>query len=129
MAKDRIPSAVVWGLLLEIKEPPCEQRDTEFQVNAGAHVNRRRTRSSELLRPDLCRLSFTAERAFVGVHGTLSPDIKNKSIVIDALCKDRNLDDAINLLNEMKQKGIRPNIVTYSSLIDGLCNSVQWENV
>ncbi|KAK4363677.1 hypothetical protein RND71_018918 [Anisodus tanguticus] len=32
------------------------------------------------------------------------PDIYIYSIVIDALCKDRNLDIAINLLNEMNRK-------------------------
>ncbi|XP_070012902.1 putative pentatricopeptide repeat-containing protein At1g12700, mitochondrial [Nicotiana sylvestris] len=35
------------------------------------------------------------------------------NIVIDALCKDRMIDDAISLFEEMKQKGIPPDVVTY----------------
>ncbi|MCD7449280.1 hypothetical protein HAX54_051020 [Datura stramonium] len=50
-------------------------------------------------------------------------------LVIDALCKDGNLDAAINLLNEMKRKGIPPDIITYNSLIDGLCKLGQWGKV
>ncbi|XP_055829669.1 pentatricopeptide repeat-containing protein At1g62670, mitochondrial-like [Solanum dulcamara] len=40
---------------------------------------------------------------------------------IYGLCKDGNPDAAINLLYEMKHKGIRQDILTYNSLIDGLC--------
>ncbi|XP_019241372.1 PREDICTED: pentatricopeptide repeat-containing protein At1g62910-like [Nicotiana attenuata] len=39
------------------------------------------------------------------------------------------LDAVISLLKEMIQKGIPPNIVTYSSLIDGLCKSSKWDDV
>ncbi|KAK4717619.1 hypothetical protein R3W88_015957 [Solanum pinnatisectum] len=48
---------------------------------------------------------------------------------LNALCKDGNLDAAINILSEMKQKGIHLDIFTYNSLIDGLCKLGQWEKV
>uniref|UniRef100_M1BU75 PPR1 protein n=1 Tax=Solanum tuberosum TaxID=4113 RepID=M1BU75_SOLTU len=35
-------------------------------------------------------------------QGSTKPNIYIYNIVIDSLCKDRNLDGAINLLNEMK---------------------------
>ncbi|KAG5598736.1 hypothetical protein H5410_030106 [Solanum commersonii] len=57
------------------------------------------------------------------------PDIFIYTIVMDALCKDGNFDVAITLLNEMKQRRIHPNIVTYNSLIDGMCKLGQWEKV
>ncbi|KAG5598932.1 hypothetical protein H5410_030302 [Solanum commersonii] len=73
------------------------------------------------------------------------------SIVVDALCKDRNLDAAISLLNEMKQKDIPPNILgqwekvktlfsemvslniypnvqIFNILIDGLCKERKVED-
>ncbi|KAK6785994.1 hypothetical protein RDI58_014519 [Solanum bulbocastanum] len=43
------------------------------------------------------------------------PTIYIYNVVIDALCKDGNLDAAINILNEMKQKNIHPDILTYNS--------------
>lgn len=33
------------------------------------------------------------------------------------------MDEAINLYKEMHQKNVAPDIVTYTSLIDGLCKS------
>ncbi|KAM7462446.1 hypothetical protein LguiA_030567 [Lonicera macranthoides] len=51
------------------------------------------------------------------------------SMIIDSLCKDRMIIDAKNLLVEMTKKGISPDVVTYSSLIHGLCNFGQWKEV
>ncbi|KAL0388084.1 UNVERIFIED_CONTAM: putative pentatricopeptide repeat-containing protein, mitochondrial [Sesamum radiatum] len=47
-------------------------------------------------------------------------DVYSYSTVIDSLCKDRMVDDALQLLAKMIDKGISPNIVTYSSLLKGL---------
>ncbi|XP_021771743.1 pentatricopeptide repeat-containing protein At1g62680, mitochondrial-like [Chenopodium quinoa] len=38
-------------------------------------------------------------------------------------CKDRLLQQALDLFSSMKTKGIKPNVVTYTSLIRGLYNS------
>ena len=51
------------------------------------------------------------------------PDVMTYSTIIDSLCKDEMVDDALKLFNEMiLHKGILPDVVTYSSLIRGLCN-------
>ncbi|XP_065626939.1 putative pentatricopeptide repeat-containing protein At1g12700, mitochondrial [Quercus suber] len=42
------------------------------------------------------------------------------------LCKDILVIEALNLLPEMKSKGIQPNVVTYTCLIQGLRNFGRW---
>ncbi|KAL0292878.1 UNVERIFIED_CONTAM: putative pentatricopeptide repeat-containing protein, mitochondrial [Sesamum calycinum] len=49
--------------------------------------------------------------------------------VIDGLCKDKMTDDALYLLSRMIERGISPNIVTYNSMIQGLCIVGRWKNV
>ncbi|KAL0304396.1 UNVERIFIED_CONTAM: putative pentatricopeptide repeat-containing protein, mitochondrial [Sesamum radiatum] len=72
------------------------------------------------------------------------PDLRAYNAVIDGLCKDKMVDDALGLLSRMIDKGISPNvegmveeaenifeimmqrsicpnIVTYNALIDGYC--------
>ncbi|KAJ9556768.1 hypothetical protein OSB04_011382 [Centaurea solstitialis] len=47
-------------------------------------------------------------------------DVMTYSTIIDSLCKNKMVDDALKLFNEMiLNKGILPNVVTYSSLIRG----------
>ena len=53
-------------------------------------------------------------------------DLTAYSTIIDSLCKDRLVTEALNLLYEMMSKGIQPNVVTYNSLIQGLCNFGRW---
>nr|XP_016477422.1 PREDICTED: 5-methyltetrahydropteroyltriglutamate--homocysteine methyltransferase-like [Nicotiana tabacum] len=62
-------------------------------------------------------------------QGSIMPDTRIYNVVIDALCKDRMMDAAISLFEEMKQKGIPPDVITYNSLIDGLCKFGQLEKV
>jgi pentatricopeptide repeat protein len=40
------------------------------------------------------------------------------SALVDSYCKCGLVDDAVEMLQEMMQAGIQPNIVTYNSLID-----------
>ncbi|KAM7522686.1 hypothetical protein LguiA_012588 [Lonicera macranthoides] len=49
------------------------------------------------------------------------------SMIIDSLCKDRMVSDAMSLFAEMTEKGLSPYVVTYSCLIWGLCNCRQWK--
>ncbi|XP_011077715.1 pentatricopeptide repeat-containing protein At5g57250, mitochondrial [Sesamum indicum] len=44
------------------------------------------------------------------------------TIMIDALCKGRHIDKALDLCTLAKKKGIALNIVTYNSVINGLCS-------
>ncbi|GFQ00403.1 pentatricopeptide repeat-containing protein at1g62670 mitochondrial [Phtheirospermum japonicum] len=50
-------------------------------------------------------------------------------MVIDSLCKDKMMDDALKLFDEMSEKGIPPDVVTYNALICGLCNLSCWSEV
>uniref|UniRef100_A0A0R0J2I6 Pentacotripeptide-repeat region of PRORP domain-containing protein n=1 Tax=Glycine max TaxID=3847 RepID=A0A0R0J2I6_SOYBN len=76
---------------------------------------------------------------------TININVRTYTILVDALCKEgkmegaknvlavtlkaclkpniRRVDEAINLYKEMHQKNVAPDIVTYTSLIDGLCKS------
>ncbi|GMN62876.1 hypothetical protein TIFTF001_032000 [Ficus carica] len=46
--------------------------------------------------------------------------------IIDSHCKERRIDAALDLIEAMTIRGLKPNIVTYNSLICGLCRSSQW---
>lgn len=58
-----------------------------------------------------------------GKSGLGKPNLVCYSTVVDSLCKDGLVDDAKNLFLEMKGKGISPDVVVYSSLIQGMCSS------
>ncbi|RWR75816.1 hypothetical protein CKAN_00421700 [Cinnamomum micranthum f. kanehirae] len=49
------------------------------------------------------------------------------SIIIDSLCKDGSLKEALNLFLEMNDNKISPDAITHCSLIHGLCNSGKWK--
>ncbi|KAJ0478474.1 putative tetratricopeptide-like helical domain superfamily [Helianthus annuus] len=58
------------------------------------------------------------------------PNVVAYNTVIDSLCKDKMIEDAFNLFNEMVfAKGIQPDVITYTSLIHGLCNLCRWDEV
>ncbi|CAI9277485.1 unnamed protein product [Lactuca saligna] len=58
------------------------------------------------------------------------PNVVTYNTIIDSLCKDKMVDDALNLFKEMVfHKGILPDVVTYTSLIHGLCNLCRWDEV
>ena len=49
------------------------------------------------------------------------PNVQTFSILVDTLCKEGILTEANEVFSVMIQRGIEPNTVTYSSLIDGYC--------
>uniref|UniRef100_A0A803KN41 Pentatricopeptide repeat-containing protein n=1 Tax=Chenopodium quinoa TaxID=63459 RepID=A0A803KN41_CHEQI len=51
------------------------------------------------------------------------PGLVIYNTIIDSLCKDRLLQQAMDLFSAMKTDGIQPNVVTYNSLIRGFYNS------
>uniref|UniRef100_A0A803KNL2 Pentatricopeptide repeat-containing protein n=1 Tax=Chenopodium quinoa TaxID=63459 RepID=A0A803KNL2_CHEQI len=75
----------------------------------------------------LCRIGDNASAlAFLkkmqfGCH--FKPDIVIYNTIIDSLCKDRLLQEALDLFSSTKSEGIKPNVVTYTSLVRGLYNS------
>ena len=44
-------------------------------------------------------------------------------MIIDGLIKEGELSKACALFHEMMQQGVVPDVVTYSSIIDGLCKA------
>ncbi|XP_028084935.1 putative pentatricopeptide repeat-containing protein At1g12700, mitochondrial [Camellia sinensis] len=57
-------------------------------------------------------------------YGTLMDGYVGQSSL---LCKDINVDDALSLLVEMIQQDVALDVITYSTLIHGLCNLGRWE--
>ncbi|KAI8543201.1 hypothetical protein RHMOL_Rhmol08G0199500 [Rhododendron molle] len=51
----------------------------------------------------------------------LECNTKEYNMIIDSLCKDGMVDDALNCLVEMNSKGIGAHVLCYPSLIHGLC--------
>jgi len=51
-----------------------------------------------------------------------SPTLSYIKQVIDGLCKDKELDEALDLFSQMKSRGISADIITYTSLIRGQCS-------
>ncbi|KAL0463152.1 UNVERIFIED_CONTAM: Pentatricopeptide repeat-containing protein [Sesamum latifolium] len=63
------------------------------------------------------------------------PNVYAYNTVVDGLCKDKMADDALHLFSRMIERGISPNVVTYSSfrayvlLVDGKMSrtcSMKW---
>jgi pentatricopeptide repeat protein len=42
------------------------------------------------------------------------------NILIDALCKNNNVERAVSLMDDMKVKGVRPNTTTYNAVLKGV---------
>lgn len=51
------------------------------------------------------------------------PDLITFSTLIKGFCKDRNIDAAFKVLNEMKRANIEPDEVLFNSLLDGCFRS------
>ncbi|GKG16031.1 putative tetratricopeptide-like helical domain-containing protein, partial [Tanacetum coccineum] len=49
------------------------------------------------------------------------PLAEHHNLIIDSLCKDKMVDQALELFAKMIEKGIRADVITYSFLIHGLC--------
>ena len=61
-------------------------------------------------------------------HRGQPADVVTYTSLLDALCKNQNLDKATALFMKMKERGIQPNKYTYTALIDGLCKSGRLKN-
>ncbi|KAG5244283.1 pentatricopeptide repeat-containing protein [Salix suchowensis] len=55
------------------------------------------------------------------------PNVVTYNVLIDGLCKDRRVNEALDIFSYMKAKRISPDIFTYNSLIQGLCNFRRWK--
>nr|AYM00921.1 pentatricopeptide repeat protein [Salvia miltiorrhiza] len=54
-------------------------------------------------------------------NSNISLNVITFSILIDAYCKERKMEEAEDLLEIMKQRNVCPTVVTYNTLIDGYC--------
>jgi pentatricopeptide repeat domain-containing protein 1 len=59
----------------------------------------------------------------------VTPDVQNYNVMINGLCKNKMVNEAVNLFKEMHLKNMSPNTITFNSLIDGLCKSGEISNV
>ncbi|GMY33580.1 putative pentatricopeptide repeat-containing protein At1g53330 [Fagus crenata] len=58
---------------------------------------------------------------FLGIHKYGTPDACTYNILIKACCRSGSFDDACNVFDEMRRKGVCPNVVTFGTLIYQLC--------
>ncbi|XP_062078029.1 putative pentatricopeptide repeat-containing protein At1g53330 [Humulus lupulus] len=63
----------------------------------------------------------------VGLGKHVNPDACTYNILINANCKSGCLDDAWNVFDTMRSKGVHPNVVTFATLISGLCSNCKLE--
>ncbi|GMP52092.1 hypothetical protein CsSME_00018046 [Camellia sinensis var. sinensis] len=60
-------------------------------------------------------------------EGSCKPNTVVYNTVIDSLCKDKMVDDAMKLFSKINEQGICQDVATYTSLIHGLCNFGRWK--
>ncbi|XP_052177101.1 putative pentatricopeptide repeat-containing protein At1g53330 [Diospyros lotus] len=68
-----------------------------------------------------CREFEKMGEVFVGIEEHAAPDACTYNILINACCRCNDLGGAWNVFDEMLKKRIRPNVVTFGTLINGLC--------
>lgn len=51
------------------------------------------------------------------------PDLITYSTLIKGYCKEKNIERALIMLDEMENSGIKADEVLYNSLLDGCCKS------
>lgn len=51
-------------------------------------------------------------------------DLFTYSILLDYLCKNRHLDEAMSLLKDIEGSNMEPDVQIYNILIDGLCKGL-----
>ncbi|XP_048435557.1 putative pentatricopeptide repeat-containing protein At1g12700, mitochondrial [Pyrus x bretschneideri] len=61
--------------------------------------------------------------------GRFKPNQECYNPIIDNLCKERRIDEALTLFRDMISKSVVPNVFNYNTLIHGLCNTSRWEEV
>ncbi|THG22715.1 hypothetical protein TEA_018483 [Camellia sinensis var. sinensis] len=59
--------------------------------------------------------------------GGCEPGIVDYNMVIDSLCKVRLVTGGFKLFLEMIGNGVSPDLITYKSLIKGVCRLGQWK--
>ena len=53
------------------------------------------------------------------VHNNIKPNLYTYKILIDAICKEGRIMEALHMFDMMMERGNRPDAVTYNALMDG----------
>nr|GMC72613.1 putative pentatricopeptide repeat-containing protein At1g53330 [Ipomoea batatas] len=75
----------------------------------------------------LCR-EFAKMEEIISCFGNYGcPDVCTYNILINACCILGDLTNAWNVFDEMRSRGPSPNVVTFGTLINGLCSNLEME--
>ncbi|XP_011082772.1 putative pentatricopeptide repeat-containing protein At1g53330 [Sesamum indicum] len=69
----------------------------------------------------MCREFDKIKEVFSGIGKYASPDACTYNILINAWCMRSDLERAWKVFDEMRRRGVEPNVVTFGTLIKGLC--------
>ncbi|KAK6934134.1 Pentatricopeptide repeat [Dillenia turbinata] len=65
------------------------------------------------------------KKIFVGISQFANPDVCTYNIMINACCRFGRLVDGWKVIDEMRERGIHPNVVTFGTLIHWLCKDLR----
>ncbi|XP_077252251.1 pentatricopeptide repeat (PPR) superfamily protein [Tasmannia lanceolata] len=68
-----------------------------------------------------CKNLEKIREIYLNIEQYAIPDSCTYNILINARCLNNSLSDAWNLFDEMRKRGIRPNVITFGTLISALC--------
>nr|GMC70266.1 putative pentatricopeptide repeat-containing protein At1g53330 [Ipomoea batatas] len=75
----------------------------------------------------LCR-EFAKMEEIISCFGNYGcPDVCTYNILINACCILGDLTNAWNVFDEMRSRGPSPNVITFGTLINGLCSNLEME--
>ncbi|PKA58269.1 Pentatricopeptide repeat-containing protein [Apostasia shenzhenica] len=84
---------------------------------------KKNTESMNVLLDSLCKEKSTmrATVAFLNLRKEIPPNASSFNILIHGLCKAGKLEEAWQTMEEMKEYGFKPCVITYTSLIEAHC--------
>ncbi|XWS09168.1 hypothetical protein CRYUN_Cryun40dG0063200 [Craigia yunnanensis] len=61
-------------------------------------------------------------RKEINENGSIKQNVVCYNTIIDGFCKERCMDKALIIYQDMVDRSIEPDVVTFNSLIHGLCS-------
>ena len=89
------------------------------------------TKAMNVLLDTLCkeRSVKRARGVFQELRGTIPPDENSFNTLVHGWCKARMLKEALDTMEEMKQHGFSPSVMTYTSLVEAYCMEKDFQTV